>query len=661
MVFLHAVEQKRSILIIETGNNDRINFKKTLDALATAGFEPVFKQAYNVTPSDIAHHNAIWLVLDPSFYSATARDLTKQNSVQTPMLRHLYMLIDHLKTKKNSLIGLIIPVTGNPVLVASITEQLLEKLQLLENKTPENRRYVSHFINHFVRSDESKSQHYRTALLDKRAQAPLQAGSSYPAAPELLAELLPKSVQKIAPLSPLYPLGIKIRNEKTGNTIFLTSMNMIQTTEIKEPFKLTPMDKKLRTALNAQIYSTLRQAVGATKNEPILQSQHRDSLEERFKRILSPAYHRFKNEGIVCAWMNLEPYDGKEQEAVDDISNAGINLMWFELLPEVFLANSAGQKEKKQAFLDSIKRFTQAMKKRETLTSKPLPLFFMGANLTSNLRGIPQRDPACDMYGECYENIPSPFDIEHFWKPEFLTVFDRFVDEWEKNIGNGVPLAGVFLDLEMYHAQNQTGQFLPTMDFSTTAWRLYTKKHPLENNESAATISERVRYLLKTNKMDEYFATLRQEATIIGSLLRTHIKKRLPNALIGAYNINLPNSWFYQGLSKGLSSPTEPLICATFNMEFREHQKELEKQDTHLMHLPVILLSKFKKIEDFELVGQMMKDHDGIWLNKFSRLAQERDPENKIWYNLETTNLETKTVVENLAKSLEAARSENQN
>lgn len=661
MVFLHAVEQKRSILVIETGNNDRINFKKSLDTLATAGFEPIFKHAYNVTPSDIARHNAIWLVLDPSFYSATARDLTKQNSIQTPMLRHLYMLIDHLKTKKDSLIGLIIPVTGNPVLVSSITEQLLEKLQLLENKTPENRQYVSHFINHFVRSDESKSQHYRTALLDKRAPAPLQASTYCPSAPQLVAEMLPKSVDKISSLSPLYPLGIKIRNEKTGNTIFLTSVNMIQTSEIKEPFKLTPMDKKLRMALNAQIYTTLRQAVGAAKTDQNLQSKNRESIKERFQKILNPAYQRFKKEGIVCAWMNLEPYDGKEQEAVNDISDAGINVMWFELLPEVYLADSAGQKEKKQAFLDSIKRFTQAMKKREQLNDKPLPLFFMGANLTSNLRGNPQRDPACDMYGECYENIPSPFDVEHFWKPEFLTVFDRFVDEWEKNTGNGVPLAGVFLDLEMYHAQNQTGQFLPSMDFSTTAWRLYTKKHPIDNNVPTATINDRVRYLLKTQKMDEYFATLRQEATIIGTLLRTHIKKRLPNALIGAYNINLPNSWFYQALSKGLSSPTEPLICATFNMEFREHQAELEKQGVYLMHLPVILLSKFKKTEDFEIVGQMMKDHDGIWLNKFSRLAQERDPENKIWYNLETTNLETKTVVENIAKSLKAARSENQN
>jgi hypothetical protein len=665
-IFLCALAQcsQGSLLLIDTGNNDPYNYHTLMENLRSLGIKTTFKHFYELKPIDIDNYDAIWMVVDASFYAATHRDLTEFQTINNPVLKHVNELLEALSKQKNKSIGLILPVCSSPVLIRSITEQLCNKLSVIDRSTTEKNKFFA-VLNHLLQSDGKKSYRYATALLPTRENSFNKEKLVIGKNGDDILQVLPNNISIQPELAPLLPLAMHIRNKTTGNNFFITTINILNNVEIQEPICLTPMQQMLRTQLSDAIKNTLAQAIefshlAMQKNETfssIIKPTKKEILAERNQAL--PA-HSWLKEPVVCGWMELEPYYGKEAQAIKDIEDAGINLMWFELNPEWYLADNALRKEQKEKFLKQIADFTFALKKHQEKTGKPLPRFFVGTDITSNFAHTQPTDPARDFYGFTYENIPNPLDYEQFWKPELLTVFDRFVDEWEKNIGNGIPLSGVFLDMEMYHAQKQTGQFHSTMDFSTTAWNTFALKKNDPKIKDLNSINERVSYLQKNNLMPEYFEQLRNRAVQIGKDIKLHIKKRLPDAHIALYNINLPHSWFYQGFSKGLSSAEEPIIYATFNSEFLKHYPQLAKQDIHLVHMPVMLLSKFQNVHDFELISDIVKDHDGIWYNRFSRISQSRAKKDWGWdWALETTRLDTEIIVKNCAKQMQKMHENN--
>src|SRR5690606_8286303 len=111
----------------------------------------------------------------------------------------------------------------------------------------------------------------------------------------------------------------------------------------------------------------------------------------------------------------------------------------------------------------SIFRFTAALKKKSTELKLPLPHIFIGMEISGNFGSKLPIESAKDIYGKNYTKIPSPLDFENYWQKEVIEVFDRFYEIWQHNIGNDLPLAGIFLDFEMYHAQDQTGQYTNLM------------------------------------------------------------------------------------------------------------------------------------------------------------------------------------------------------
>ncbi|MFT6765807.1 MAG: hypothetical protein ACJAZS_000701 [Alteromonas naphthalenivorans] len=113
---------------------------------------------------------------------------------------------------------------------------------------------------------------------------------------------------------------------------------------------------------------------------------------------------------------------------------------------------------------------------------------------------------------------------------------------------------------------------------------------------------------------------------------------------MGAYLPSLLDCWFYRGLFAGLGTTQEPLILATFNLNYYGHTKWLHKHAIHAVHLPVIMLSHITENNQPNI--ELSDYHDGIWINRFSRLFQPCRKSD--WYSLECTSHNHSLVIEKL-------------
>lgn len=98
------------------------------------------------------------------------------------------------------------------------------------------------------------------------------------------------------------------------------------------------------------------------------------------------------------------------------------------------------------------------------------------------------------------------------------------------------------------------------------------------------------------------------------------------------YTPNILVSWFYKGFFKGLSKNNAPLDLMTFNAEFKAHRPWFTRNSINVHHDSVLLLSKIATLNDTKQVGDILKRHHGIWLNRFSRFAE---PKTKAWTSVE--------------------------
>lgn len=657
------------LLVIETGLRNPYVFNTFLTLSTSVGFKPEFKQSYDVSFQDINNHSAIALFLDSSFIKAWAsnpKDL-KKNKFYT----HTVGLIQTLAQKKDVCLTVLLPVQERiPSELTHFRKTATYKIinQLLKNNNGakhQTTRLLHRFLEHTVAVALGEKNIFHTSLLlpTKSIITPCPCLST--TTKKIHSYGLPCNTSTSMPeIKPLLPLGLYLNYPKTNNRYLIGIDAVWSATDIQENFRLNPIDLTIRTSFLESMHALLQQfySLCTTKiliNKPLSLPpacnpyQQITFKEQTFysKKNLPSAYNSLKL-FIAAGWMGVEPFEGKHNQAVADILASKLNLLWFEFNPEWYLADDALKKEEKLKFLQHIDNFTKELHRQTQEKNIPAPLLFMGTDLTSNFAQKKVIHPVIDIYGTVYDKIPSPLAMDTFWQPEFLTVLDRFVESWKSN-GNNIPLAGVFLDLEMYHAQRQASQYTPLMDFSDIAWQTFSSALQQPALMVITSPHERVTYLFNNRLFKQYFAVLGNASKKIGSTLRNHIKTKLPNALIACYNLYIPTTWFYQGLLAGLSSEQNPLIIATFNNDFYSHQPWLKQQFIYAFHIPVILLSKLTDKPDFHLFTLAKQLHDGYWINRFSRLEESRNPKDWAWdWALEITPLSTTQFIEYLQKTL---------
>jgi len=661
------------LLIIDTDGSKEYYYRNTKLLAESVGFKVDFLNLYDLLENkQISDYPNVLIFLSPYLFRTLNHEISQK----------LIKLFEDFSNEQNKFIGILLPsiMRYNESLFEACAA-LLEKLGLFKDKFgaveahATLRPLVYAFIKFILQPDEKIGSLFGTTLVNKKSALPESFKDKGSRA--IIDKLTGNTIFKVLPGNHEFtydviqslPAGLFVKNQSSNNSFFISKTSAFNFADITENYFKTPIHVEKRNELLMVVQQTLWEIYIALKynNMPLITTALRPPLppqltptfmrQEKLQahqtlcRVLekNKAYSWICNEGIIAGWLEPSDYfleaDSDElakiaaksvtqmellkKQALDRginfIYQAELNLLWFEFNPESFMGENALWKEKRANFKRNVQTILHALKEKFEKANKPMPKVFIGTDITTNYRKAPVPCAAKDVYGHEYTKIPCPLDFKEFWTKELLDTLDVFYDVFHQEI----PIDGIFLDFEMYHAQDQASLYTDIMDFSDLSWKLYCSKTG-DPHTDLTTVAQRVHYLSKQQKFDEYFTFLEQEARLIGKKIKDHLHLIYPDMLIGAYAPTLPSSWFYRGMFSGLSSKDKPLILATFNVDYYSHYKWLINNDIFVLHGTPILLSKFQTQKDLDLIPDLLQFHDFIWYNRPSRQIY-KNIKNRSW------------------------------
>lgn len=457
------------------------------------------------------------------------------------------------------------------------------------------------------------------------------------------------------------PYGMYWYNEKYKNHIFFTYTSAISFAGISENFHVCPMDVGLRQQMLDLVQRMIGQlmALGNTTSKQAacqlgkkLASQPAVGL--RYPSIVWESGFFQPAKARRVAWMDLDVFyqdgikgvwKGQEREAarknlIDYVYEAKLDALWLTINPHMYyskrarLAGVEKQHELWQALVNCCNLLKQGAIKYRVKT----PSILIGYEIANNLYkpNLPKHC-AVDLYGQVYEDLPSPVDVD-FWNSEIVQPLHLFVSAWNKNeILKKYPLGGIVLDLEMY-CRKKSSMFLSSMTFNGTIFNNFMKAQGQKKKISVPR-KDRILHLMRSQSGTRYYNFLEKEAEKIGKFLQKEFVRDLHNPLIMCYLPQINVSWFYKGLYKGLThGSADPLYLLTFNSAFLDHADWFAQNKIPVNHASVLLLSKIKNNDDFEMAKKLGQRHPTVWFNKFSRFV---DPKGVTeWTNVEQPSIE---------------------
>ena len=525
-------------------------------------------------------------------------------------------------------------------------EELNKSLEMFFNAT-------NVFLN---RPLESKSFLYHTTLSSPRKT---NFVINHPSQKNACFSMLPIKHAVPIPLAPTLPYGLYFYNPIRRNQIFITSNSLLSFSGISESFHICPISFDLRKRMHDLIQEMMWELkVFMTKNNNKINFEY---IEKHQKPDLPPALSDLENEPQnkssnklkKIAWMEIpifEKDDAKsieqQNKMIDDILKCGKDMyLWITLNPQMYFSPIAKLKNKIDIYFNSVSKFTKKLAAKSNELNVTPPEVLVGYEITNNIYepNMP-KNPAIDLYGNEYFDIPSPLD-QNFWNNEIKNPLDTFLEKWNNpEVSNNIKIAGIVLDLEMY-CRRTTGSFLATMGFSQDCFKKYNnflsrfsyldKNHLNRKNKKLQQFNN-IRDLIKTRSVENYFHFLENQAVNLGNNLKHFFNEKIKNCLIACYAPNISVDWFYKGLYKGLSTRKKPIDLLTFNSEFYLYKNWLNKHGIYANHSSVLMLSKLRDKKDFWWINHILKHNDGIWLNRFSRFSEYQHSD---WTSIEQSSM----------------------
>ena len=608
-----SVAQPLPSLIIDTeGKTDY--YYDTLNTLAqSCHFNCAYKNIYDMLEYPEINNNYKAL-----FFFAHPTIITQQ---QHPLVQDIIHPVRTFIQQGNKLIVLLLPSH------ASI-DQLASFFTAIKLPTPITARTIAQLYLHYIAHPSAQqAKIYGTSLINKSIEA-----LHLPTIPHNL-----KAVTTLPKKQIVSPLSVSLYDKKSNTIIALIPSIDATFADVAENFHKNPHFITDRNILLNQLQELLWELNS-------LYTTHR--LPANNKPLLPHCFtQQYQNtaQSFSAAW--LEPKDyylhenttashNAQQQAVHDgchfIHNCGFNVLWFEVNPEWYFSPMALFKKDKEPVMNIMKKIGTLLK-HDTQSS---PHIFIGSDITSNFNGQKPMQCVYDLFGKEYPNVPTPFAIEQLWNQELLHPFKQCYQE----LHHDVPINGLFLDFEMYHAPQQASSYHDHMDFSAAAWKAYQEQYP--QIPDFHTVQDRVHYL-KTNKcFKQYFAALTQKARAIGIHIRTQLHALDPQLKVAVYAPTLPSSWFYRGIMSGLCDKQHPILTATFNTDFNRHKKWLAQQHIYATHGTALMMSKLENL-DTNLIKTIAPYHDFIWYNRPSRQLYQHteNPSRNHWWQAEYSTI----------------------
>ena len=221
---------------------------------------------------------------------------------------------------------------------------------------------------------------------------------------------------------------------------------------------------------------------------------------------------------------------------------------------------------------------------------------------------------------------PSPFDTES-WNVgvlplarEIATLSKEFPDT----------LLGTFWDLELYGFNTLTFSEAYTFDSLAFGEFLSRRSTNLSKRglfETARIISQQDRFMwLKDNGLlKDYFTALEEGMEKIGKQIDAEVRAINPRLVWGFYSPAIPQSWYYKGFFRGLSSPGKPLLLISYEARGLQQVEYHAQNDVYMIHIPGMLLNTLKGGEWTESLAGLAKREGGYWLFPGASLVMDEN------------------------------------
>ena len=658
-----AIKSKIRIALFDTSRNCRYVYQPLIDMAQPLNIQIDYYSIGNVLDADITKFPLA--VYDGAFFILCSEFLkTMQTS---PASEKILNLLENYAKQPKKLTGLMFP-PMNPqnknmmLLLSPVMEKVginvkKNTITIAQNElfNAQTNKHFFNVANQFLSSPiERRKIDYHTTLNPPRGGQNLEFIQTFHKTHTPLAVLPIKQKYPEAIKSTL-PYGIYFFNPARKNHLLISNASLLSFAGISENFQLYPINVSIRTGLQDAFQETMWEL-----SLLLTQDKHEETgldVKRIFEKTKPALPNSIKTLHAIIgktndsrhpkktAWMEISCFEdnSKEHKAqqtklVDFILDSKLDSLWLSISPNMYYSPIGKEKQKKEIFLKTLGAFTKQLSTQAKKQKATAPELLIGFEIANNLYApnLPKKY-AYDIYGNTYNDVPQPLD-KTFWKNEITTPLKDFLHDWQSfKVSNGIKIKGIVIDFEMY-CRKTTGAFLPTMGFSFET----AKQLPFTKDHNISTPNKLAKFLIKTKQTTPYFQILEAEAKKLGHELRQFIRTELPNSTIGCYAPNISTDWFYKGIYKGLSTPKDPIYLLTFNAEFYAHKKWLEDHSIQAKHASVLMLSKLKNKNDFNLVDYILQRHDGIWLNRFSRLVE---PYHNDWSTLEQTpmNMDERT------------------
>lgn len=653
----HRGIERPTLALFDTAKRERYFYQPIIDMAQASGFTVAYHPITQLIdmPNDsfpLEKYNVAGFVLCPQFLQ------TMQTS---PVSQKILSLINKFSRQAHTTtICMFPPVSLKQRAPLNAFAKLFEQLGIsphngYRSRQPRDLYTFKALTNRFLQHPlERRPLTYHTTLhLPNKGQSynlsQAFSGKILPVA------LLPLKQQRYSQqIKNLFPLAIYYYNPLRKNHLVITSSS-ICFSSISENFQICPMQKNKRKELELAVHETISNIYHlATQKETTsgLNLQKTLSSPEAvfpnpIDTLIKDVPRKRTKTNDTVAWMEIRPFSPPlpktprdkikkrlrdRQKLADYTLNSELNHLWITINPQMYYSPIGRLKDEKERLKKTFSTFTKKLAQQARKTGRRLPKILIGFEITNNIyKPNMPKSPAQDLYGISYPDIPRPLD-KTFWEREVKRPLEIFLQLWkDPSISHGIEISGVVLDLEMY-CRKTTESFIATMGLSTETIAQFLRS-PLTAPLDPKLFSQ---HLVSNGLATKYFSFLEGAATKLGTELRRFIHKRIPRAIIGCYAPNISIDWFYKGIYKGLSTRQDPLRLFTFNTEYNSHRPWLEKNGIQSRHLGVLMLSKLKTTKDFSWVDKILQKHDGVWLNRFSRIIE---PSHDDWSNLEQTKL----------------------
>lgn len=599
---IHAkVNKNPFIAIFDTARSEEYRYKSVLDEIRSNNFSLRYyplRELIDISVKEIPFDD-----FDSCFFLLSQEMLGSID--RSPISKKIIQIMKTFSEKTNKTIGLFFPSSCRlPTCYSNFFDSSGFELYKVTKL--------------FLRSPlESRKTMYHTTLkLPQNNGIRFEYGSNFTKEVMPFA-FLPVRQNSCLEIKNLFPFGVYWFDKKKNNHFIVGSLSIFSCTGIEENYFLCPINPILK--------EKLKQAVNNFIDEIcLLITQDKQDKGLNVKRIINtpikkdfkPNFISIRGKKFSVAWMEIKTQEPELSRLMKFIFDSNLNYLWITINPNMYYSPNAKNGDKKDEFLGQISLFTSSLKKEAIRKNMAPPKILIGFEIVNNFneKNLP-KESARDLYGSEYIDVPSPLSLS-FWQNEIKTPLEKFIKDWN-SVSNGIVLGGVIIDLEMY-CRKTACTFLPTMGFSQQSISGFMEKRYFRD----LPIHTFTEYLINNRLGSEYFSYLESSAERIGSHLKLFFNKNLPSGLIACYAPIISTDWFYKGFYKGLSSEKDPLYLFTFNSEMAEHRKWLESKGIHIKHASVLMLSKLQDKNDFYWTDKIIKRHNGIWLNRFSRLAE---------------------------------------